>query len=402
MSSRFRKIYHFLRALIAMMCYGYPAKNLKLVGVTGTDGKTTTVSMIYQILKEAGLKVAKISTIDAVIGRKKIKTGLHTTTPDVFMMQKLLRQMIKANIFTGVIEVSSHALDQYRILGCHFVTGVVTNITPEHLDYHKTFAEYRDAKIKLLDNSDIAAINKKDKSYKYILDRLGQHKEIITFSIDKKDTRSIEQLLAKKYPEPYNQANAKAAIVVARQFGIKDAVIERGLRKFTHVSGRLENIKNKKGLRLIIDFAHTPNALENILKSLKSTRGSKLICVFGCAGERDSKKRFQMGKIAAKFADLSIFTAEDPRHEDVNKIINEMVSGADSVSGKRGGQYLRMPDRGRAIYEAINVFAKKGDTVVICGKGHEKSLAYGDIEYLWSDQKAVAMALKGKVLKLKS
>ena len=395
-----RKFYHFFKAVLAVVYYRFPSRKLILIGVTGTDGKTTTVSMIYEILQAAGKRVAKISTVSADINGQELDTGFHTTTPGPFLIQKFLRQMVDSGIEYAVLEVSSHALDQFRVWGCHFAVGVLTNITPEHLDYHQTMEEYRNSKAKLFSASDVLILNSQDKSFPILVNTYKGVKKIISYPI-KKLGKKLQIIMSGKFPEPYNYLNAQAAVMATGVLEISEEIIVRALKDFNHVSGRLEKIKNSKGLNIIVDFAHTPNALRNVLKALRPKNKNKLICVFGCAGERDKSKRFEMGKIAAKYAEVCVITAEDPRSEDVNRIIEEISLGAVGGGGKKGVSFFQIPQRGRAIYQAINVLAVKGDAVVICGKGHEKSMAYGSIEYPWSDQRAVQMALSDRVMKIR-
>lgn len=393
-----KKGIHFCRAVLANLRYGFPSKKLILIGVTGTDGKTTTVSIIYEILRVSGKRVAKISTVGAVIDGVEIETGFHTTTPDAFSTQKFFRQMVNSGIKYAVVEVSSHALDQFRVWGCHFAVGVLTNITSEHLDYHASMEEYRNSKAKLFSASDILVLNSQDKSFPILKSTFKKTKKIISYPSKKLDRR-LQVILFKKFKEPYNYLNAQAAVAATKVLGMSKVAIERALRGFCHVSGRLEEIKNRKGLNIVVDFAHTPNALMNVLEALRSkNKTGRLICVFGCAGERDPNKRVEMSKIATKLADFSIFTAEDPRKEDLDKILAVMAKSSIETGGKEGVSFMRIPERGKAIFCAINEKAKRGDTVVICGKGHEKSMAYGSTEYPWSDQKAVRMALGGRIM----
>lgn len=352
-----RNIYHFVESWFWIFWYGYPAKNLIVIGVTGTDGKTTTCHLIYEILKKAGKKVALISTVAAYIGDEEIDTGFHVTTANAKVLQPLLKKIVDRGMTHVVLEVTSHALDQNRVVGCNFYTGVITNITHEHLDYHGTMERYRAAKMKLLAMS-------KHPIYEYSKTKL-------------KITNS------KLYGD-YNLYNISAATAVAEVLGIRDSVIGIVIKDFPGVPGRMEEVPNKLGIKIIVDFAHTPNALKNVLSNL-----SNPILVFGCAGLRDHTKRPMMGEIAVKYADKVIITAEDPRTEKLDDIYKQVVLGIrDSVLGI----VTREDDREKAIKLAISM-AKKGDTVVITGKGHEKSMCFGTTEYPWSDRDAVQKAL---------
>lgn len=415
LSGKYKNFKHLLISLREIVKNGYPARNLVVVGVTGTDGKTTTAHLIYEILRKAELKVALVSTVAAFFGDEKIDTGFHTTTPDATILQPLLRKLADQGVKYVVLEATSHGLDQHRLLGANFWAGVLTNVTNEHLDYHKTIERYKAAKAKLFRGVKTAVLNRDDTSFDYFRKSVPEESRIISYGIKNAATLCATNIklansgmtfsiseggklhtLETKLVGDYNVSNILAAVGVARALKIDWPVIREAVKGFHGVEGRMEAVQNNRGLRLIIDFAHTPNSLQNILGALsaKKPRGARLIAVFGCAGERDVEKRPLMGEISTRLADVSIFTAEDPRSEDVNDIIDQMVEGAKRVRGKH--KYFRVPERGEAIKHAIDI-AKKGDIVVICGKGHEKSMAYNGVEYPWSDREAVREALNGKV-----
>ncbi|HJX45866.1 MAG TPA: UDP-N-acetylmuramoyl-L-alanyl-D-glutamate--2,6-diaminopimelate ligase [Patescibacteria group bacterium] len=406
MKVRIKNVFHFFNAVLAVTFYGYPARKLTVIGVTGTDGKTTTAALIYQILKKAGEKVALITTVNAYIGRRQINTGFHVTTPNPWSLQKLVKDVVDAGCKHLILEATSHGLDQYRVLGTNISIAVVTNITHEHLDYHKTYLNYLKAKAKIFKHAKIAILNKTDSSYKRLIKYLRKDTKLISYD-SKINKEKIKKAVDKRFPEIYNKFNAAAAISVAKELGIKESDIIKAIKSFSSVTGRMEYIKNNKGINIIIDFAHTPNALENVLKALKTKiKKGRLIAVFGCAGERDKAKRPMMGAISTKYADVSIFTAEDPRHEDMNNIIDAMVKGVIKGGAKevdyqsrvfsKKPVFLRIKDRQEAISFAINNISKRGDTIVICGKGHEKSMNYEGIEHPWTDKDAVNKALKVK------
>jgi len=391
---------------LASEFYGNPSEKLKIIGVTGTDGKTTTSHMIYEILKKAGKKVDLISTISS--------PGLHVTSPEPLVLQKLLAEMVKKGMEYVVLETTSHAIAQKRVASVRFDIAVLTNITHEHLDYHKTFEAYRDTKLKLFQGANTAILNKDDETYTYFDKKLKNEK--ITYSIKQKadyfansiviesDSMSFvvhdektEWGVETKLIGTYNAQNALAAFAVARKLGVNWGSILDGLREMKRPTGRLEKILNKKDIDIYIDFAHTPNALKSVLTLLDKQKRRNLIVVFGCAGERDYKKRPMMARIATDIADSVIFTAEDPRYEDVGLIFEDMLKGI----VKKTAAFVKIPERGKAIYYALNKSAKKGDTLVICGKAHEKSMAYNGIEYPWSDFKAVKLALSGKTLEIR-
>ena len=444
MWQRIKNFYHLLVALLFCLYYRFPGRKLKVIGVTGTDGKTTTVNLIFHILKTAGRRVSVISTVNAVIGGKSLATGLHVTTPDPRIVQRLLRQAVEKGSQDLVLEVTSHALDQNRVFGIPFEVGVLTNITREHLDYHKTYENYLMTKVKLLRKANWAVVNRDDESYRKISNIKYQISNIIAYGIKhkadvvatdvflsptlskftvrcmdtsnrgaKKDVKVKTKLLGE-----YNVYNCLAAIGCTKILGINDKVIKKALASFKPVEGRMEYIDCGQPFSVIIDFAHTPNALEKVLTTIKSlypsinNQQSTIILVFGCAGLRDRQKRPMMGEIAAKLADLIVLTAEDPRTEDVEEIIEQiatgcLVAGAKEASVRhynnmyycsgRRAVFFRIPDRQKAINFAVQKLAKKGDIVLITGKGHERSMCFGKTEYPWSDKKAVFQALKKKV-----
>lgn len=381
-------------SLMASAWFGYPTKRLRIIGVTGTDGKTTTASIIYWLLKQAGFKVGLVTSVSAKIGNKEVDTGFHITNPEPIPLQQFLAEMVLAKLEYAVLEVTSHGLDQDRVYGVDFEIGVLTNITHEHLDYHKSMEEYVKAKAKLFFGVKKAVLNMSDSSFKVIKKYVPNVAKIISYPNSDLD-RSVKQAISERFPESYNRLNAEAACLVAREVGVGRVDLIKGISTFGSVSGRLEQVPNKKGLKIFIDFAHTPNALRSVLTELKKRTDGKLIAVFGCASERDVEKRAVMGKISTDIADFSIITSEDPRREDPEKIISEILSQV-----KHKGKYAIFSERGEAIYYAIQK-ATKGDTIVICGKGHEKSMAYNGVEYPWSDFDAVNLALNGKTLKIR-
>lgn len=372
---------------LASLWYGHPSKKLKMIGVTGTDGKTTTSSLIYWILKASGKKVGLVSTVSAQIGEVEYDTGFHVTNPEPIALQDFLSQMVKEGCEYAVLEVTSHGIDQERIAGIDFDIGVLTNITHEHLDYHGSFEKYRDTKLKFLKSVKKVVLNKDDDSFGYLSTML-KDKEVFSFS----EENPFKGLL----PGGYNDSNAAAAAVVCGILGVQKEVITEAIGAFELPPGRLERIENNLGLNIFVDFAHTPNALERVLEYLSKEKKGKLIVVFGSAGERDAQKRPMMGEVAGRFSDLAIITAEDPRSEKVEKISAQISEGVKISKG----EFLIIPERGEAISYAIQKVAEDGDTIVVCGKGHEKSMAYGEVEYPWSDQEAVRVALTGGVSKI--
>jgi len=422
---------HYPSAVLANIYYGFPSHHLKLIGVTGTDGKTTTSSLIYHLLKESGYKTGLVSTVIAKIDREDIDTGFHVTSPSPWKLQKLLARMVKSKTDYAVLEVTSHGLDQYRFFGCHFEIGIVTNITREHLDYHKDFQDYLKAKIKLLKASSTIIFNNDDKSFseisKQIIDKTAK---VITYSIYSdanlkandvvvsvsknrfvltENGRTLGKIEA-NLPGEFNVYNELAAIAAARALGLGLTTIDRAINSFAGVIGRTEVIANRKKITIVIDFAHTPNAIDKVLNHFRSHKGkkSRIIAVFGAAGLRDRGKRFEMGQLAAKASDVVILTSEDPRTENMDNIIGEISRGCrkggmkklkinkanDAKTGKTEKVYFEIPDRQEAINFAIRKIAQPLDVVVICGKGHERSMCFGNTEFPWSEHKAVEIALR--------
>ncbi len=386
-SAVIKRPYHFVKGMLANLYYGFPSKSLKIIAVTGTDGKTTTSTLIYHILKSAGKKVALISTVAAYIGDEEIDTGFHVTSPDEFSLQKLLKR-IKDEKFTYVVlESTSHGIYQHRLFGITPDIALLTNVTHEHLDYHRTFDAYLSVKASLLKRSKISVINKDDGSYEKVQNILANsHTHVLTYD---------EQTLSKsmRFPEHYNILNASGVYVVCHRLGISDEAIIKSIASFQEIPGRMQEIKNNKGIRIIVDFAHTPNALKQALEALRTSapKGSKLIAVFGAAGLRDATKRPLMGNVASSLCDEVVLTAEDPRTEDVSVIIRHIKEGVK----KNFGHIHEIPDRKEAIAFALHVLSKKGDTVAIFGKGHEKSMNLdGMHETPWSDQEEVQKCLK--------
>lgn len=339
---------------IASSWFGNPADELKVIGVTGTKGKTTTCFIIYHMLSKIGKKAGLITSIVAKIGDKEIDTGFHVTSPDVISLHKLLAEMVKEGCDYAVLEVSSHGIDQKRIAGVKFNVGVLTNIAPEHLDYHKTFKEYKRVKMSFLNSCKYKVMAPSD--------------------------TSIDILQGK-----FNNLNVEAAIKAMEFLGVDRQKALKTMTGFKLPEGRLETVETKEGIKIIIDFAHTPESLEAALSYLRRQTKGKLFAVFGCAGERDPFKRPKMGKVASEIADEVILTAEDPRTEKVEDIIFQIKSGITSKKAK----VISEPDREKAIITAIK-HAKKGDVVGIFGKGHEKSMNLDGIhEIPWSDKKIV-------------
>ncbi len=389
MQQSIKNIYHLCIAVLAVIWYGFPGQKLTVIGVTGTDGKTTTTSLIYHILRDAGKKVSMVSTVSAVISGKVYDTGFHVTTPSPWAVQKFLRKAIDSGDEYMVLEVTSHALDQYRVWGISFLIGVLTNVTHEHLDYHKTYERYVKTKIKLLETSAVAVVNIEDQSYEIVRPQLENGKMVITYGLKSGDVNAINFLFKTKLIGNFNKYNCLAAVAVAKELKIAEKTIRGSLGTFLLPKGRMELVHDD-GFQVVVDFAHTPNAISHVLQALRGETAGRIIHVFGSAGDRDTSKRPFMGAASAQYADVIILTAEDPRSERVENIIEDIEAG---IKNLKEIEVLKIPNRENAIWKALSL-AKKDDTVVITGKGHELSMNLGQGEVPWSDQEVVEKALK--------
>src|SRR3989344_2567679 len=384
--------YHLPLAFLANLFYGFPTRKLTVIGVSGTDGKTTTTNMIYQILKVSGKKVSMVSTINAVVDGKSYDPGFHVTSPDPFKLQKFASQAANNEDEYLVLEVTSHALDQFRFWGVKFEIGIITNITHEHLDYHKTEERYFNTKLSLLKNVKFAIANQnlKEKIKEKITGK------IITFGINSGDFNQKDLNLRLKIPGDYNLENALAALSCAFVLDVDRKIAQRVLEEFVGIAGRMQEVKNVKGIKIFVDFAHTPNGLEQALNSLREDKKGKLISIIGAEGFRDVEKRAMMGEIAQKLSDIVVVSSVDPRGQ-IEIINRQIASGAKKSGAKEDINFFVINDRQKAIDFAINKLAKKGDTIGVFGKGHEKSMNLdGKKEILWSDLEVINKILNGQ------
>lgn len=380
-----KNIYHLVKAVIAIKIYGNPAQSMTVIGVTGTDGKTTTATIIYSILKEAGYKTALITTVSAIIGDKEIDTGFHVSTPDSLILQSYLKKAKEMGVTHLVLEVTSHSLDQHRVYGIPFKVGVLTNISREHLDYHKTMERYMLAKAKLFKKSKTVILNKDDSSYSFFK-ALLKSKKVVTYSKKDGDVTIANSKITTSLPGEFNEYNMLAAFAATQSLGIDPNIIQKALKSVSLPEGRFDIVYDKN-FKVIIDFAHTPNSIEKLLQTIKKVSNGSIIHVFGSAGNRDQGKRMYMGEASAKYSNCIILTSEDPRLESVSAINSMIKKGI-----KETIEVIEIEDRKNAIFHAISL-AKKDDTVVITGKGHEKSMNLGKGEVAWSDYSVVNEAL---------
>ncbi|HEX8923555.1 MAG TPA: UDP-N-acetylmuramoyl-L-alanyl-D-glutamate--2,6-diaminopimelate ligase [Patescibacteria group bacterium] len=418
--------WHLPKSIFYNIRYGFPARKLILIGVTGTDGKTTTATLIHHVLQQNGYKAGLITTIGAKIGDKEFNTGLHTTSPDPSLLQKLFSDMVHAGLDYAVCEVTSHALDQYRYWGCNFEVSLITNISHEHLDYHKTIKSYIRSKARLFIQSKVSVLNRDDISFKIIKDLITS--DPISYSIENKSDYQAKNIklsddslefsvdderIVTDSPYEYQVYNILAALAVCRHIGVSSTDFSKNIRHFPDTKGRREEVANEYGIRTIVDFAHTPAALDSTLSSLKKVTKGKLIVIFGATGGRDKTKRPSMGKNVTEIADIAIVTADDTRTEDVNDINRQIISGVDltkvqyhensdisdgSVTDIRKNlskhcQLFNIPNRQDAFNLAVKL-AVPGDTIIACGKGHETTILHGTTEYPWSETEAFRTAFR--------
>jgi len=407
---------------MAASFHDWPARKLTMIGVTGTDGKTTTTNLIYQILLAANLKAGMISTVNAVIGDETLDTGFHVTTPDAHDVQRYLAKMVDAGLTHVVLETTSHGWSQYRVDACEFDIGVVTNITHEHMNEHGNYENYRSAKARLFSSLEITldkpqgnprlgVINRDDeKSFDFLNEFIKVNK--LNYGLgDGADVRAVDisyspsgihftarskdfqAEVTSKLVGAYNVSNCLAALTATVYgLGIEPEVAAQGIESLDGIPGRMERIDLGQNFTAIVDFAHTPNALKSALEAGRTMTSERVISVFGSAGLRDKEKRRMMAETSAELADLTVLTAEDPRTESLEKILEEMAAGARSRGGSEGETFWRIPDRGEAIRFALKL-ARPGDIVLSCGKGHEQSMCFGEREHLWDDRTAMRAAL---------
>ncbi len=435
-------------AWLAAAWYGFPSQELVVIGVTGTDGKSSTTQIIFSLLQAAGLRAGMVSTIKAVIGAQEEALALHVTTPEAPVVQQHLRRMVDAGLTHVVLETTSHALALGRVTAVAYDIAVVTNITHEHLDFHGSWENYFAAKRRLFEMlhesqtwkvataahkqavTKTAVLNRDDASFARLSQvnaprqmSYGLHHNADLYASDVTYTPAgtqfslnwagdqtgrlpDEKATTRPFtPSPlhpvaissplvgeFNVYNMLAATAVGLALDLPTEAIQKGLTSVPPISGRMERIDMGQPFQVIVDFAHTPFSLEKAIGVARKMSNGRLIALFGSAGQRDVEKRHIMAEISARSADLTILTAEDPRTESLDDILALMAEGARRGGGIEGKTFWRIPDRGRAIYFALTL-AQPGDLVLICGKGHEQSMCFGTIEYPWDDRHATRTAL---------
>lgn len=415
---------HNVVGLLSASYHDFPSRKIKVIGVTGTDGKTSASYLLYSILKQhTSGKVGLISTIAADFGDQSEATGLHVTTPSAPQVQAYLARMVEAGLDCAILEMTSHGLVQGRLSGVEIDVAVLTNLTHEHLDYHGSWDAYREAKATMFrmlqpsyrktDQPKVSIINADDGSYDYFAAIPAD--QIVSYGIENAATYQASnvqftpqgtqfeigadaytlQLVGK-----FNVLNALAAQAAAKAVGASVEAIQAGLAQVEAISGRMERIDEGQGFMAIVDFAHTPNALKHALETGRQMLApdKKLIAVFGSAGLRDVQKRRLMPETSAQLADMTILTAEDPRTVPLDDILEVMAQACIKAGGVEGETFIRVRDRGEALFRACEM-ANAGDLVMACGKGHEQSMCFGTIEYDWDDREALRAALRGTPLK---
>ena len=371
-------------SIVSSNFYGEPSKKLKLIGITGTNGKTTISTLLYNLYTELGYQTGLISTVINKISGREIP-ATHTT-PDPIQLNSILNDMVQAGCSHCFMEVSSHAIHQHRITGIHFSGGALTNITHDHLDYHKTFKEYLNVKKTFFDNlptSSFALSNVDDKNGMVVLQNTNAKKRSYALKsmadykakvLENEFTGLVLSINGQEFWTrligDFNAYNLLAVFGISVELGEDQTSILTVLSQLDSVSGRFQHIRSNGGITAIVDYAHTPDALDNVLKTIENIRSKNetVYTIVGCGGDRDKSKRPEMASIACELSDKVILTSDNPRSEDPNAIINEMMTGVDGVNFKKT---LSIVDREQAIKTAVSM-AKKDDIILVAGKGHEK------------------------------
>lgn len=407
---------HLCEAVLLNTLNGFPSRGIKVIGVTGTNGKTTTTFMIHRMLHEAGYKVGMMSTVAWGIGDDIKPQMTHMTTSSVPVLMKRMKAMKAAGVEWLVLETTSHALAQHRVWGVPFSIAVLTNITHEHLSYHGTFERYVQAKRQLFVQTNankeglrIGIINGDDPNADAFANAI--HRPILYGTNDAELRATNIKLTAggvsydavhgdRRYhirtqvPGSFNVYNSLAAIGVGEAIGLSKEQIERGIAALKGVEGRMTRVDEGQDFDVIVDYAHTPDSFEKLFKDMKPVVKGKLIALFGSLGGGDEAKRAQQGMLAGKYADVVIVTEEDDRTEDPERIQRMIAQGAEKAGKKQGKDLFLIHDRTEAIQFAISS-ARKGDTVMLLGKGHEKTIEHADGAHPWDEMAEARKALQG-------
>ena len=406
-----------LRAMVACGLMGHPARSLNMVGVSGTDGKTTTTELIAALLAASGRRVSWVNSIGASICRERLESTWHLTTPGPFVTQGLLRSMKRCGSEWAIIEASSHGLAHWRLGGIAFHVGVMTNLTPEHLDYHRDMERYAAAKAILLRNviqrgsgKGTVILNRDDPSYGgfaalsdgvHVSYGVSPAADVRASSIDLDEESSTFEVATPRdqfrvvlaLPGLFNVYNALAAVAVGYSQGVDPTSMAEGLRSVTQLRGRMSPISEGQPYSVVIDHAHTPHALEQVLRFFRKRVKGRVVLVFGCPGERWPGKRLPMGEIAGLLADRVVLTREDDRSESVYAIMKTIAEGLQRAGKREGVDYVRLPDRREAIQRACGM-AEAGDLVLIAGKGHERTLNINGRDLPWDEETVAREAIR--------
>lgn len=417
-----KKIYHKSLAMLAAFIYRFPSHKIKIIGITGTDGKTTTCFLTTSILDEAGFKVAECSGIRFKIGEREWKNKTDNTTPGRFKLRKFISKAVKEKCDFLVLEVTSWAISQNRVWGISFDKVLLTNLTYEHLDLHGTMDEYRKAKGTLFKNlskskrkknvSKVSIVNNDDNDAKYFLSFDADEKitygertnaDIMAENIYPQRDRIEFDLVVNggrkkvsfKLPGMYNVYNALAASSVAVSEGIDLEVIKKGIEKLEYIPGRMERINEGQDFTVVVDFAHTPNGMRELFSAARKmiSENNKVIGIYGATGGRDKQKRPLIGEAVGDLVDFSILTTEDPRNEDPRKIANDIEVGLKKKGKVLGRDYTFVIDRAKAIAHGVKI-AQKGDIILICSMGCYECMYVGDGKIPWDDRLEAKKALK--------
>ena len=411
---------HLAEAVAYNLVSGFPARGMKVIGVTGTNGKTTTSFLIHRMLREAGYNVGLMTTVAYGVNDDIRPQVHHMTTVPVPELMKRLQWMRKQGADWLVLETTSHALAQHRVWGIPYSIAVFTNLTHEHLDYHRTFERYRAAKVRLFKLAatnwrglQTGVINADDPSWHFFADVVPnvvtygvEHGSLRAKSVRSTPTGSDFEATYKdttlklhvNLPGSFNVSNALAAAATGAVIGLSDEQIARGIAALPGVEGRMNTIDEGQDFSVIVDFAHTPDSFEKLFKDLKPVVKGKLIVLFGSAGRRDEAKRAVQGKLAGEYADEVVITEEDDRDVDGVMIMNQIATGAERAGKIQSENLFLVHDRTEAIKFAVSR-ARKGDTVLLLGKGHEKTIERADGEHAWDEVAATRQALRARLRK---
>ena len=405
---------HLAEAVLMNVRYGFPGRKLRVIGVTGTNGKTTTAFLIYRLLHESGIKVALLTTVANGIGDKIIPQAEHMTTVQSGILQKKLKEYVAVGVEWVVIETSSHSLAQHRVWGIPYEIAVMTNITHEHLDYHGTFQNYVEAKRRLFkianrNGLQYGVVNDQDPSANLFVNTVANS---TTYGIGQGELSANKVVLAANHstyvasiakdsytirvnmPGEFNISNSLAAIAVGRKLGLSKKDIEKGIAALLGVEGRMNVIDEGQKFQVIVDFASTPDAFERFFQTVRPLTKGKIIAVFGSAGRRDESKRSTQGNIAGRYADIIIVTEEDDRDIDGQKILHQIAAGAIKAGKKENENLFKILDREEAIRFAMTQVTSPDDIVVLLGKGHEKTIERADGTYPWNEAEVARAALQ--------